>query len=166
SSSRITIRGQRSLTGNSAPLYVINGIPISQGTGGAGTDVGNLSFAGASSIGFFNHEDTGGPMSFINPQNIKNIQILKGASASALYGSQAANGVILITTKNGTPGKTNVNVYSTTTFQSVMHTPKTQTEYGRTVNTANDSWGEKISDGDNSFIRDYFDTGLTLINGA
>jgi TonB-dependent SusC/RagA subfamily outer membrane receptor len=134
-----------------------DGVPIGQAAGGA---VGGSLFANGGAA------DTGNPLSNLNPEDIENIQVLKGTSASALYGSQAANGVILITTKQGHAGQTKVHVYSTTTFQSPIHTPSTQTEYGRTVKTANDSWGEKISDGDNSFIKDFFNTGTTLINGA
>lgn len=155
SSSRIIIRGNKSFTGNSAPLYVIDGIPVGQGSGGA--SAGSL---------FSNFRDTGNPLSNINPEDIQSIQILKGAAASALYGSEAANGVIVITTKKGVAGRTRVQVYSTTTFQSPIHTPETQTEYGRTSPSGNASWGKKISDGDNSFINNFFNTGVNLINGV
>jgi TonB-linked SusC/RagA family outer membrane protein len=80
-STRIVIRGNNSLTGNNQPLYVIDGIPILNPSG----ESGDLDF--------------GSPVNSINPDEIENIEILKGANASALYGSDAANGVILITTK-------------------------------------------------------------------
>ncbi|WP_206365135.1 SusC/RagA family TonB-linked outer membrane protein [Sphingobacterium corticibacterium] len=80
-STRVVIRGNNSLTGNNQPLYVIDGVPVMNGSG----EEGDLDF--------------GNPVNSINPDEIENIEILKGANASALYGSDAANGVVLITTK-------------------------------------------------------------------
>lgn len=84
SSTRVEIRGNNSLTGNNQPLYVIDGVPISNSMG----ESGDL--------------DYGNPASAINPDDIESIEVLKGANASALYGSDAANGVILITTRKAT----------------------------------------------------------------
>jgi TonB-linked SusC/RagA family outer membrane protein len=81
SSTRVVIRGENSLTGNNQPLYVIDGVPIMNDMG----DSGDL--------------DYGNTASSINPDDVESIEVLKGANASALYGSDAANGVILITTK-------------------------------------------------------------------
>ena len=87
SSTRVEIRGNNSLTGNNQPLYVIDGLPISNSMG----ESGDL--------------DYGNPASAINPDDIESIEVLKGANASALYGSDAANGVILITTRKATNKK-------------------------------------------------------------
>ena len=82
-SARIVIRGNNSVTGNNQPLFVVDGMPIDNSDG----ENGNL--------------DYGNGAADINPDDIENIEVLKGANASALYGSRAANGVILITTKKG-----------------------------------------------------------------
>ncbi|MCK5638127.1 MAG: TonB-dependent receptor plug domain-containing protein, partial [Flavobacteriaceae bacterium] len=89
-SSRVIIRGASSLTGNNQPLYVVDGIPIINQTKG-------------SAVGAFGgeHGDGGDDISSINPDDIESVSVLKGSSAAALYGSQASNGVIMITTKSG-----------------------------------------------------------------
>ncbi|MDE5750127.1 MAG: TonB-dependent receptor plug domain-containing protein, partial [Duncaniella sp.] len=86
-STRVVLRGTNSLTGNNQPLYVIDGVPVINNSG----EDGDL--------------DYGNPVNSINPDEIENIEILKGANASALYGSDAANGVILITTKSASSKK-------------------------------------------------------------
>lgn len=91
SSSRIVIRGNTSITGNNQPLFVINGVPVDNGT--------NATTSGGEDV------DYGNVISDINPEDIEDITVLKGPNAAALYGSRAANGVVLITTKSGnTPG--------------------------------------------------------------
>ncbi len=87
---QVRVRGQSSVSASNEPLYVLDGIPLTQG------DLGN------------NGGDTN-PLVDINPQDIESIEILKDASAGAIYGARAANGVVLITTKRGKSGKTNVN---------------------------------------------------------
>jgi TonB-dependent starch-binding outer membrane protein SusC len=94
---QIRVRGQSSVSASNEPLYVVDGIPLTQGTTGTGG---------------VNQSDQGGatnPMADINPQDIESIEILKDASAGAIYGARAANGVVLITTKRGKSGKTNVS---------------------------------------------------------
>ena len=86
-SSRVIIRGNTSITGNNQPLYVINGIPMDNSTLG--------------SAGRFGGKDWGDGLTSINPDDIESLTVLKGSNASALYGSRASNGVILITTKKG-----------------------------------------------------------------
>lgn len=88
-SSRVIIRGASSMTGNNQPLYVVDGIPVINTTKG--------------SVGKFDGEfgDGGDDISGINPDDIESVTVLKGSSAGALYGAQAGNGVIMITTKNG-----------------------------------------------------------------
>ena len=89
-SSRVVIRGGSSLTGNDQPLYVVNGIPM---------DNSNLG-----SAGMWGGNDNGDGLASLNPDDIESLTVLKGATASALYGSRASNGVILITTKSGQTG--------------------------------------------------------------
>ena len=123
SSSRITIRGETSLSGNNQPLFVVNGIPINNSIGGNGRTQGNL------------EADYGNGAGEINADDIETISVLKGANATALYGSRAANGVILITTKTG-KGKSGigVSVNSNTTFERPLRIPQYQNEYGQGSN--------------------------------
>jgi TonB-linked SusC/RagA family outer membrane protein len=86
----ITIRGANSFSSNTQPLYVIDGIPFSGG-GGASNSIG----------GADDTSQNNNPLNFINPQDIETIEVLKDASATALYGSRGSNGVVLITTKKG-----------------------------------------------------------------
>lgn len=140
SSSKITIRGARSFTGNNTPLYVIDGMPIAStadiGTGDSvtGSDYANRALD-------------------IDPNDIQDIQILKGQAASALYGMRASNGVILITTKSGKGkiGKPEFNFNTSVSFEEIATQPKVQTEYaqgagGRYAPTTSLSWGPKISE--------------------
>lgn len=89
-STNVVIRGNKSVTGNNQPLFVVDGVPIDNSTG-------NTANQRAGRYGF----DYGNAASDINPEDIETINVLKGAAASALYGSRAANGVIMITTKKG-----------------------------------------------------------------
>ena len=157
SASRIELRGAKSIGGNSAPIYVIDGIPIGQGAGGTMAGLGDG--AGID------------PLSNLNPDDIESIQVLKGASAAALYGSAAANGALLIVTKKGKAGATKVDFNSSTTFDVATGLPLPQTTYGRTdpnaVNPSDDSmWGPKSTGASNAFIKNFFNTGKTYINGV
>ena len=91
----IEIRGANSINAGSQPLYVIDGIPM---------DV-NENEVATSNQG---NNTTGNPLAFLNPADIQSVDILKDASAAAIYGARGANGVILITTKSGRAGKTNI----------------------------------------------------------
>ena len=113
SASRIELRGAKSIGGNSAPIYVIDGIPIGQGAGGTSSGLGDG--AGID------------PLSNLNPDDIESIQVLKGATAAALYGSAAANGALLIVTKKGKAGATRIDFNSTTTFDMPTGLPVPQT---------------------------------------
>ena len=122
-SSNILIRGSSSLTGNNQALFVIDGVPISNmNTNDAGQKTGRSGY------------DYGNPVSDINPNDIESVNVLKGAAATALYGSRAANGVIVITTKKGKKGKNNVTV--SVNHSSMFHTidkntmPIHQQQYG------------------------------------
>jgi TonB-linked SusC/RagA family outer membrane protein len=100
----VRIRGANSITGSSEPLYVIDGIPFQ----GDGAQVAGFDWAGGA-----DGQNRVNPLSTINPNDIVSIEILKDASASAIYGSQAANGVVLITTKRGKQGESKItyNMY-------------------------------------------------------
>lgn len=121
SSSRIVIRGESSLSGNNQPLFVVNGVPINNSGGGNGRVAGNL------------EADYGNGAAEINPDDIESMTVLKGANATALYGSRAANGVILITTKKGATknGKIGVSFNSNTTLESALRVPEYQNRYGQ-----------------------------------
>ncbi len=123
SSSRIVIRGNSSITGNNQPLFVINGVPVDNGS--------NNSTSGGENV------DYGNVISDINPEDIENITVLKGPNAAALYGSRAANGVVLITTKNGnSPGaKKGLGVsYSLNAgFSNPLRLPDFQNTHGQGV---------------------------------
>ena len=92
----VRIRGTASVRANNNPLYVVDGVPLSGGNTSAGTGGGNTDIGSAASLD---------PLSFLNPNDIASIDILKDASATAIYGSRGANGVVLITTKSGTAQK-------------------------------------------------------------
>ncbi len=115
-SSRVVIRGGSSLTGNDQPLYVVNGIPI---------DNSNLG-----SAGMWGGNDNGDGLASLNPDDIESLTVLKGATASALYGSRASNGVILITTKSGSAGEMQVTFNSNFTVDRVYDLTDFQNEYG------------------------------------
>lgn len=152
---KVTIRGNSS-TRNNQPLYVIDGTPISNNS----PTQGNSVFGGFVS----GNRDGGDAVSLINPDDIESMTVLKGASASALYGSQGANGVILITTKKGKSGATVINISSNTTFDKVTNLPDFQTEY--TADTgAETSWdGAKSSFGNH--VDGFFDVGHTQISSV
>lgn len=156
SSSKVLLRGNKSITGNNQPLYVIDGIPMNNANSSQGTTL-------------FDTRDAGDAISNLNPEDIENISILKGASAAALYGSQAANGVIMVTTKKGRKGYSSINFSSSANFENPIALPQVQTSYGQgyggVANTAvNDSWGPKITNGSDKHLKDFFNTGKTFVN--
>lgn len=161
SSVKIVLRGNRSIQGNNQPLYIVDGTPINSG---------NFSQTGAEG-GYGGGVDAGGGLSGINPDDIESINVLKGATAAALYGSQASNGVIVITTKRGSSDKTTVNFTSTIQAEIPYLTYKFQDRYTMGVDGAkvltNDAWGAKRTNEDlsNSFVRDFFNTGVMYQNG-
>ena len=127
-SSRITLRGEKSfsLDGNYA-LIVVDGVPMSNSTTGTGTAAYGAGTGGDLPI------DLGNGLNSINPDDIESVTVLKGASAAALYGSRAANGALMITTKSGKTknGKVNVSFNSSLSFDSVLKWPDYQYEYGQ-----------------------------------
>lgn len=137
---QITIRGISSLTGNTQPLIIVDGVAFdnsevttsSQVTGGGGYE---------------------NALQSLDPNNIATMNVLKGAAASALYGSRAMNGVIVITTKTGSPGgtvskKLNVSYSNGTYFENIANLPEYQNTYGAGANflysNANGSWGPRF----------------------
>ncbi len=120
--SQVTIRGNGSILGNNQPLYVIDGVPMEGDFASAGT---------SGSVSATDNNVYGGGVSEINPDNIESISVLKGANAAALYGSRAANGVVLITTKNGS-GRKGIGVdYSINfTMDNPFVVPEFQDIYG------------------------------------
>ncbi len=124
SSTRIVLRGPTSLLGNNQALIVVDGVPINNGTSNNVQASGNF---------YDNIVDAGNRANDINPENIESVSVLKGPAAAALYGSRAANGVVLITTKKGTntAGKTNINFNSSYTWSKVYIIPKMQNKFGQ-----------------------------------
>ena len=120
--SRVIIRGNTSITGNNQPLYVVDGVPIDNSNYG---QVGSGKYSGG--------QDFGDAISAINPDDIDKISVLKGPSASALYGSRAANGVILITTKKGGNKKElGIEYNSTSSIETQLtHSDGNQYIYGQ-----------------------------------
>ncbi|WP_022822511.1 SusC/RagA family TonB-linked outer membrane protein [Hymenobacter norwichensis] len=189
SSSRIVIRGAKSIAGNNQPLFVIDGQPID-----------NSSFSNSGSGGGI---DYGNAVSDISPDDIETMTVLKGATASALYGTRGANGVIVITTKSGRKSRgIGLSFNSTTSFESPLKTPDIQDQYGQgsngefeyvdgrgggTNDGTDESWGPRldgrlipqynspvvngvrqatpwVSPGKDNVRKHFFETGRTLTN--
>lgn len=143
-SKRVVIRGISELEGANQPLYVIDGVPVDNSTMGQATEWGGF--------------DLGDGTSDLNPEDIESISVLKGASASALYGSRAMNGVILITTKSGKKGQKGLGIdvnSSTTVDQVSTRLDDYQTTYGQgnngllpregqPANNITSAWGPKL----------------------
>src|SRR5690606_22578180 len=116
----IVIRGINSITGGNQPLYVIDGYAI--GAGGSGSDVSSFNGNSYSSEGMANNTASKiNPLSSINPSDIASIEILKDASATAIYGSRGANGVVLITTRRGKEGKAQISFEASAGLQTIAN---------------------------------------------
>ena len=176
-SSRVIIRGNGSLSGENQPLYVVNGIPINNVNQGMPGTYGGI--------------DKGDGLISINPDDIESISVLKGGTAAALYGSRAANGVILITTKSGKLQKgVGVDLTTSYTLESPLSIPDWQYEYGsgsrgikptsqgEAIANGRISWGAKL-DGSSVInpdgvtrsysaqkknVRNFYDNGTTFSN--
>ncbi|MCD0468594.1 SusC/RagA family TonB-linked outer membrane protein [Flavobacterium sp. JAS] len=149
---KVTIRGNSSAT-NNQPLYVVDGIPLLNSTSAMSNQVFGDTAGG--------NRDGGDAISMMNPDDIESMTVLKGASASALYGSQGANGVILITTKKGKEGKVTANYNASVFVDNVVSLPDFQTNYG--ADPASDkSWGAAKKSSDH--VKGFYNTGLTMIN--
>lgn len=134
---RVNLRGNRSIQSSNNALFVIDGVPVDNSTPG---QVGN-------DFGGYNGSDG---VANINPDDIESISVLKGAAASVLYGSRAANGVILITTKKGGNGSISVDANAGAQFDAPLTLPYLQNEYGQGNGgafgaRASGSWGPKMN---------------------
>ncbi|MCH5328467.1 MAG: SusC/RagA family TonB-linked outer membrane protein [Coprobacter sp.] len=135
--SKILLRGNKSVMGNNAPLIVIDGIPMTNQV------KGSSNWDGGTGLDYASSSEGGDALSLINPDDIESINVLKGANAAALYGSAAANGVLMITTKKGKEGKIAVTVNSNVNFEQPLATPALQGIYGSVI-TMNAATGEAI----------------------
>lgn len=141
-SSRIVIRGNSSFTGNNQPLFVVDGMAIDNSDGSAGVNTnGGL--------------DMGNGAADINSEDVESIDVLKGPNAAALYGSRAANGVIIITTKKAKEGRFKVSVSSNTMFRYITQWPEFQNAFGwghmtRMVGS-NQSWLQTVDTEGNNY---------------
>jgi TonB-linked SusC/RagA family outer membrane protein len=153
-SSSIVIRGYSSVDGSNQPLFVIDGVPIDNSYRGSNfTDQANRALD-------------------INADDIENISVLKGGAATALYGYRAGNGVVMITTKKGSAGRSNISFSTSTQFDRVNKLPEkqrlwTQGTGGEFIDDTQYSWGDRITGeeyADQGF--DFFNTGTTLNNNV
>lgn len=160
-STRVIMRGNKS-TRENQPLYVVDGIPLVNFSPAQPGDEW-----GQSGVGFVGL-DGGDGVANLNPDDIESVNVLKGASAAALYGSSAANGVILITTKKGKAGKTKVDFSSEVTFDNPLYKQPLQFKYGQTATPSAgnpgsiDSWGGPVTATNN--VNGFFQTGVTSFN--
>jgi TonB-linked SusC/RagA family outer membrane protein len=133
-STKVIIRGYSSISGNNNPLYVIDGVPIDN----------------SSRVdGYFTGLDYGNRANDINPNDIASMTVLKGAAATALYGPRGANGVIMITTKQGQKNKFTVEYNSSVSVSDVLRLPQMQNTFGQGwsghwADDENGSWGPKM----------------------
>ncbi|OJX91790.1 MAG: hypothetical protein BGP01_02915 [Paludibacter sp. 47-17] len=144
SASKILLRGNSSIEGNNSPLIVIDGIPVNNRVNGqfdAKSGGYNMAYAAAA--------EGSDPLSTINPDDILNVTVLKGANAAALYGSDAANGVIIVTTRQGSEGGVKVSVSSSSMFERPLILPDLQNTFGGEFfngQLGGRSWGKRISE--------------------
>ena len=152
SSTRVVMRGMKSIEKGNTALYVIDGIPMY-----------NRNFDGGG--GVFGGTTGSEAAADINPEDIESVNMLTGPSAAALYGSDAANGVIIINTKKGAEGKTSVTINNSTTFSKAYMMPEMQSRYGKTA-ADYESWGERLPEGYSYDPSNFFNTGTNIINSA
>ncbi len=171
-SSKIVIRGVNSIASASEPLFVVDGVPIS-----------NSAFAGTETEIVTGGVDVGNRAQDINPDDIESMSILKGAAASALYGSRARNGVIVVTTKRGFSGQPRFTYNGSTRSDAIFRKPSFQNEWAQGALGAynkdlSNGWGPRISGqrvanfygdtvslaADPTNYSDFFETGLTNVH--
>lgn len=148
---RVVMRGTKSITGGNNVLYVIDGVPMLNKSGG---DIGG---------GRYSSQPSGEGIADINPDDIESINVLTGPSSAALYGSAAANGVIMINTKRGAEGKVKIAASSSMEFSTPFIMPEFQNTYGNKPGSF-DSWGDKLKTPSTFNPRDFFKTGHSYIN--
>ena len=148
---KVVMRGAKSISGNNNALYVIDGIPMP-----------SLQTTQPSDY-YTGMGQSGDGASMINPEDIETMSVLSGAAASALYGSEAANGVIMITTKKGSVKKLRVSYANNTSFFDPFITPEFQNTYGATSGSLQ-SWGQKMPHPGSYDPMDFFQTGWNETN--
>ena len=154
SATRVVMRGIKSINGNNGALYVIDGVPMPN----LQSSQENTMYGGAGS--------TGDSAADINPNDIESISVLSGPSAAALYGSDASNGVILITTKKGQKGRLDVTYSGSFQFSRPFVTHKFQNTYGTSAVGSFDSWGSKLATPSSYDPNDFFQTGTNISNNV
>lgn len=153
SSTKLTLRGNNSLTGDNQPLIVVDGVPVNNFLGAKNNDVWNPSL------------DMGSGLGDINPEDIESMSVLKSGAASAIYGSRAGNGAIVITTKSGKAQKgAGITVSSTLGLENIFLKPDLQNNFGRGENGVSDpigtnNWGPEVPKVYNN-IDNFFKTGI------
>ena len=154
---KVVLRGNKSISQSSNALYVIDGIPMYNFGGGGGTE--------------FDSKGATESIADLNPEDIESISVLTGAAAAALYGSNAANGAVMITTKKGQAGALKVTVSSNTEFLNPFVLPEFQNRYGTGLNgssagSAVYSWGAKLTPAAQTGYtpNDFFETGHVYTN--
>ena len=157
--SKVVMRGTKSILQSSNALYVIDGIPMNNVGGGGGTE--------------FDSRGATEAIADLNPEDIESISVLTGASAAALYGSSAANGAIMITTKKGQAGQFKVTYSSQTEFLAPFVMPEFQNRYGTgsygsVSGSPVYSWGPKLTDAARTGYTpdDFFETGHVYTNAV
>ena len=157
--SKVILRGNKSISQSSNALYVIDGIPMYNFGGGGGTE--------------FDSRGASESIADINPEDIESMSVLTGAAAAALYGSNAANGAIMITTKKGKAGALKVTLSSNTEFLDPFVQPEFQNRYGTGSNGVRSgsgiySWGQKLLPAARYGYTpaDFFDTGHVYTNAV
>ncbi len=153
-SSRVVMRGAKSINGNNNVLYVVDGIPMQN----LASEQPEGIFAGAG--------QTGDATANINPDDIESISALTGPTAAALYGANAANGVILITTKRGRAGRVDVTYNGSFQFSRPFVLPRFQNQYGPSETGSYFSWGEKLATPSDYRPADFFQTGTNIANSV
>ena len=143
---RVVMRGVKSISANNNALYVIDGVPIFNSNNGATT-------------GEYSLQPGGEGISDINPEDIESLSVLSGPAAAALYGSSAAQGVIMITTKKGKAGDLKLSVSNSTTFSSPFIMPDFQNVYGNKPGEFK-SWGDKLDTPSSFNPEKFFNTGF------
>lgn len=157
--SKVVMRGNKSITQSSNALYVIDGIPMYNVSNGGDTEFGSRGATEA--------------IADLNPEDIESMSVLTGASAAALYGSSAANGAIMITTKKGQAGTFSASYSNHTDFLKPFVMPKFQNRYGtgsygKSSGSPIYSWGEKLTDAARTGYTpdDFFETGYVTTNSV
>ena len=156
---KVVLRGNKSISQSSNALYVIDGIPMYNFGGGGGTE--------------FDSRGATESIADINPEDIESMSVLTGAAAAALYGSEAANGAVMITTKKGQAGALKVTLSSNTEFLNPFVLPEFQNRYGTGLNGTSSgskiySWGERLNPASSYGYtpNDFFETGHVYTNAV